>query len=139
MAIRLRLDSLSERRKVGDYLPPWYYGHSYYEHHACYSVFHPIPLNYLIRASRRVWISWNHFRSKPSPEDDYIFGVAKHEFEKGFQHGRDNGMEWGIKHTIALAGLDRNKLSNRLGTALRAVEKRGESHAREREESRDQT
>ncbi len=55
--------------KEGDQLPPWYFGLSYREWSRDYTVFHVIPLNFIIRLGIFIAHKWNRFRSKPTRSD----------------------------------------------------------------------
>jgi len=85
-------------------LLPWYYGRTWYEFHALRTIYHPIPLNYVLRGLQRLQIWWNKVRSQPSDLDEYIEGVARWNRQKGFERGYGEGMEKGIKRTLIVLG-----------------------------------
>jgi len=81
-------------------LVPWYFGRTCYEFHAMRTIYHPIPLNYILRGLLRLRIWWNRFRSRPSEIDEYIQTLVRVEREKAFRQGEERGMERGIKMTL---------------------------------------
>jgi hypothetical protein len=77
-----------EERCRGEYLPPWYYGYSYYQFDKMVGIYHIIPFNYLIRIFRILNHWWCGFRSKPSKFDILIFeyerkiNILKNDIDK---------------------------------------------------------
>lgn len=86
-------------------LVPWYYGRTCYEHYALRTIYHPIPLNYILRGLLRLRMWWNKFRSQPSEIDEYIQGVIKHEVAKAEHRAEDRGLERGVRLTLLALGV----------------------------------
>ena len=68
----MKLTLTARQQYEGEFLPPFWYGLSYYDFCMRLSVFHPIPLNYLIRVGRVIQNFWNKFRSRPTWIDRQI-------------------------------------------------------------------
>lgn len=84
-------------RYEGERLPPWYFGLTSVESFSGYFVFHPVPLNYGLRAWRWWAARWHRLRGTPGRDDLRVRRlVAAHlaaSYEAGFLAGQERGME----------------------------------------------
>jgi hypothetical protein len=51
----------------GGVMPPWYYGIAYYDPFTSFSIFLPMPLNFLVRWWRLFVYHWNEWRGYSPP------------------------------------------------------------------------
>ncbi len=93
----------------GSLLPPWYFGLTYQSDISCHSVFHILPLNYLIRFGLLIRHCWGRLRYKKSWFDKRIREVGMEGFRKGFdegfKQGEDDGKEKAMEfyyHLLAI-------------------------------------
>ena len=76
----------ARQRHAGEILPPLWYGLSYTDFIRDYEVYHPIPLNFIIRAARLIKYVWDRFRSKPTWMDRQITVVVGKVYEQEQQY-----------------------------------------------------
>lgn len=71
--MEVRLMKISARQRCAcEHLPPFWYGLSYTDFIRDYEVYHPIPLNFIIRVARLLKYAWDRFRSRPTWIDKQI-------------------------------------------------------------------
>ena len=81
---RVELDS-------GEVIPPWWYGRSYNEDARRLRgavVFHPIPINLVVRAWLWARVAWARLRCRPSWFDARLEKAQREAFERGIEFGR---------------------------------------------------
>lgn len=84
--IVIRAEQTGIQRAMGEMLPSWYYGYSYQKWNCDLTVYHVIPLNFIIRWSRNILHAWNKFRSRPSWVDKIIKEEKLKEWKKAMQY-----------------------------------------------------
>lgn len=81
--------------KEGEQLPPWFYGMAYIDHYRFMSVYHIIPLNFVVRFFRWLSYHWDFWRSRNTGLDNYINNIMVERMKKqdsdyinGFDFGK---------------------------------------------------
>lgn len=82
-------------KKESEHLPPWYYGYAYRDWAYDYTVFYPIPLNFLIRLVKLTSIHWNKFRAKATWFDIEMQKQYTKSWDHGYKQGRIKGRQEG--------------------------------------------
>jgi hypothetical protein len=93
----------------GEIVPPWWYGRSYDEMwRGAFgsTVFHPIPLNLVVRAWRWIAFAWARLRGRPSWFDRQIRDAERAAFERGVTFGRRLEREERMTGKCAQCGYD---------------------------------
>ena len=86
----MRLTDLFIYKKgEGERVAPWYYGVTYRDWYTQTTVFHPIPINYIIRALHEIKFAWDRFRRKPTRIDIEV--EKKLRYINEIQIGRKEG------------------------------------------------
>jgi len=86
-------------RKLGEVLPPFYYGLAYENYMIRRSVFYLIPINYFVRWGLAIQHKWDWFRSSPSWVDKQI-EAALPNIERDIQERYRNSMLRGISSFV---------------------------------------
>lgn len=76
------------RIEVGEYdeLPPFYYGLTRHDYSRLISIFHIIPINFIIRLFYLISYKWNRFRTKETWFDIEIKKAINDEISKGAEN-----------------------------------------------------
>lgn len=85
--IRLQKDIVD-----GQCIPSWWYGLAYRDWEREAEVWHPLPLNFIVRWAHRLYWRWNRWRGKQTKFDLVFANKLTQEYWRGFSRGRQEGM-----------------------------------------------
>ena len=71
-------------------MPPFYYGATYYIFDKGVTIFHPIPINFIVILGRRIYYLWMIWRSRPWK--DKIENDRRDVYDRGYSRGYKEAM-----------------------------------------------